>query len=242
MGQLLDDPRSTGFGLNLLSWIAIFSDSYTEALEYSEQSISLAVTPWDRTAATLGKGTALMALRRPQEAAEVLLEQRRRIKVDGDFYSAVPVDPMLGAYEVLLGNIAKGLHLIEEAISRLDKDGYQISANWFRLNLAEVYLEIIAGGEKPRFMVLLKNLPILLNVMFTASPRILALTARVLNFPNDPDSFPIGRSKMIIGLLYKVKKKRALAIQHLTEAHRIISQFGQTPMLARIDVALAELG
>ena len=30
--------------------------------------------------------------------------------------------------------------------------------------------------------------------------------------------------------------------QHLTKAHRIISQFGQTPMLARIDAALADLG
>ena len=47
---------------------------------------------------------------------------------------------------------------------------------------------------------------------------------------------------MILGLLYKTKKKRALALQHLTEAKRIISQFGQTPMLARIDAALAELG
>ena len=47
---------------------------------------------------------------------------------------------------------------------------------------------------------------------------------------------------MILGLLYKAKKKRALAVQHLTEAQRIISQFGQTPMLARIDAALAELG
>ena len=47
---------------------------------------------------------------------------------------------------------------------------------------------------------------------------------------------------MILGLLYKVKKKRALAIQHLSEARRITSQFGPSPMLARIDAALAELG
>jgi hypothetical protein len=33
-----------------------------------------------------------------------------------------------------------------------------------------------------------------------------------------------------------------LAPQHLTEAKRIISQFGQTPVLARIDAALADLG
>ena len=47
---------------------------------------------------------------------------------------------------------------------------------------------------------------------------------------------------MTLGLLYKIKKKRALALEHLTEARRILSQFGQTPMLARVDAALAELG
>lgn len=47
---------------------------------------------------------------------------------------------------------------------------------------------------------------------------------------------------MILGLLYKGRKKRALAIRHLTEADRIFSQFGQTPILARVHAALAELG
>jgi hypothetical protein len=47
---------------------------------------------------------------------------------------------------------------------------------------------------------------------------------------------------MILGLLYKTKKKRALALQHLAEANRILSQFGQTPILARVETALAELG
>ena len=52
----------------------------------------------------------------------------------------------------------------------------------------------------------------------------------------------MGRVQMILGLLYKVKKKRALAVEHLTEARRILSQFGQTPFLARVEAALAELG
>ena len=47
---------------------------------------------------------------------------------------------------------------------------------------------------------------------------------------------------MILGLLYKAKKKRDLAVQHLIKAKRILSHFGQTPMLARLDTALAELG
>jgi hypothetical protein len=51
-----------------------------------------------------------------------------------------------------------------------------------------------------------------------------------------------ARAKMILGLLYKAKKRRALAIEHLTEATRIFSQFGQTPILARVEAAIAELG
>jgi hypothetical protein len=57
----------------------------------------------------------------------------------------------------------------------------------------------------------------------------------------DPNGHFIGRCEMIMGLLYKTKKKGALAVQHLTEAKRIASQFGPTPMLARIDAELAEL-
>jgi hypothetical protein len=58
----------------------------------------------------------------------------------------------------------------------------------------------------------------------------------------DPAGFHIGRAQMILGLLYKIKKKRALALQHLTEAKRILSQFGQSPILARVETSLAELG
>jgi len=46
---------------------------------------------------------------------------------------------------------------------------------------------------------------------------------------------------MILGLLYKIKKKHTLATHHLTEARRILSEFGQSPMLARIETALAEI-
>jgi len=52
----------------------------------------------------------------------------------------------------------------------------------------------------------------------------------------------MGRAQMILGLLYKAKKKRALAVQHLTEAKRIFSQFGHTPVLARVETALTGLG
>ena len=72
--------------------------------------------------------------------------------------------------------------------------------------------------------------------------RIRALMAHVLANPRfNPDGHMPGRAEMILGLLYKTKNKREPAMQHLSEARRILSQFGQTPMLTRVESALAEL-
>jgi hypothetical protein len=77
-GRLLKDPRSTGLGLVLLSWIATLQESFDEALEYSEQSLVVAIAPWERNVANIGRGIALVLARRTEEGAEVLDEQCRR--------------------------------------------------------------------------------------------------------------------------------------------------------------------
>jgi hypothetical protein len=91
-------------------------------------------------------------------------------------------------------------------------------------------------------MFLIRNALTLVIVMSSAQKRIAALVARVRENPQfDPNGHFIGRCEMIMGRLYKTKKKGALALQHLREAKRIASQFGPTPMLARIEGELAEL-
>ena len=242
VGRLLNDPRSTGLGLALLTWIALLSDSYAEALEYSEQSLAVAVTPFDRACATDAKQCALVLLRRIDEGAKLIGEQRRRTVAKGDFYTLQSSDALLGVCEVLRGNVRDRIRIIEEAILKREQEGCRTVADWYRTNLCEVYLQIIAGKEKPPFSVLLKNLPILVKVTATASSRIPAMVTLILENPhNDPEGFHIGRAQMIFGLLYKSKKKPAVAVEHLTEARRIFSHFGQTPTLARVDAALAEL-
>jgi hypothetical protein len=244
VGRLLNDPRSTGFGLFLLSIIAVMSESYAEAIEYSEQSLAVAVTPMDRTICTPFKLSALVALRRTEEGAMLLEAYRRRCVADGDLLRLNSTDTIFGVCKILQGNIRDGLRLIEEAILRREKEGYRATADWDRLTLAAIYLQMIAGNEKPPPLpIVFRNLPIILRVMMTAHSRIPDLVKRVLANPHfDPAGHHIGRAQMILGLFYKVKKKRALALQHLTEAKRILSQFGQTPILARVDTALAELG
>jgi len=242
VGRRLDDPRSTGLGLCVLALIAFVSDAYAEALEYSEQSIALAVTPFERETALNIKGCVLILLRRTDEGLAVLEAFRRRCFADGDLYSLTTSDAILGVAKVIQGDIGEGIRLLEEAISKRESEGYRAAADWYRLFLGEVYLQITERNEKLPFTNLLRNFPILLWAMGTASRRIRTLMTHVMANPRfHPDGHVTGRAQMILGLLYKAKNKPAPATQHLTKARRILSQFEQTPMLARVDAALAEL-
>ena len=242
VGQQLGDPLSTGFGLWLLTLIALVSDSYAEALEYSEQSLAVALTPLDKNNAISGKACALILLQRTNEGATLLEKHRSDCAAIGDFYALNASDGILGVCKVLQGNFGQGIHWIEDAILRREKEGYRGVADWYRMTLSEVFLQIIAAKETPPLKTLLKNLPTLVKVMFTAYPRIVSLMTRVLDNPQfDPSGLHVGHAKMLLGLLYKSKKKHALAVKHLQDAKEILVQFGQTPILARVETALAEL-
>ncbi len=152
-------------------------------------------------------------------------------------------DVLWGVALLIRGEIGKGIRWIEQALLRLEERGYRPGADYFRMALCEIYLEIISGNGKASVGVIARNIITLIIIRFTVGKRIHGLIEAVRQNPQfDPNGFHIGRCEMILGLLYKTKKKRALAVQHLTEAKRFLSQFGQTPILARVDAALAELG
>jgi class 3 adenylate cyclase/tetratricopeptide (TPR) repeat protein len=243
VGQRLSDPRSTGQGLALLTWIALMSDSYAEAREYSEQSLAVAVTPLDRSYALSGMGNALVLLRQIEDGLK-LIEDNNRHNVDGGLlYVLAGSEGVIAIGRVLQGNIGEGIRLLEEAISRREKEGYRVAADWYRLFLVETYIQIMSRNEKLAPLSLLRNMPAILKVMITAASRISAVTDCVFNNPHfHPDGHFIGRGHLLLGLFFKVKKKGSPAVEHLNEAKRILSQFGQSPILARVETALAELG
>jgi hypothetical protein len=157
-------------------------------------------------------------------------------------YALAGTEGIYGVALVLHGDVSAGIRWIKQAIWRREQEGYLTLADWYRLFLCEVFLEIISGREKPPARVLARNMLTLVGVTFTAQKRICALVKQVRQNPQfDQNGHHIGRCEMILGLLFKAKKKRALAIQHLAEAKRIASQFGPSPMLAKIDAALADL-
>jgi hypothetical protein len=83
-----------------LTIIAMVFDSYAEALEYSEQASAVAVTPFDRIMARVGKGMALVLLRQTEEGANLLDEERRRCVADGYLYVLAATDGIIGVCRV----------------------------------------------------------------------------------------------------------------------------------------------
>jgi hypothetical protein len=242
VGQRMNDPRSVGFRMHLQSWIAIVSDDYSAALNFAEIGISNARTPFDREGARNAKIAALVLQKRP-EAFPMIQDFKDQCTANGWHWHTVSTDAIWAVALVVRGEIGKGIRWMLESIERRDREGYPIAADWYRLNLSEIYLEIISGRERPPASVLLRNALTLVPIMFTGQKRITALVAQVRRNPTlDPNGHFIGRSEMILGLLHKAKKNHRLATKHLTGAKRILSQFGQTPILARVETALAELG
>lgn len=242
VGRRLGDPRSTGQGLALLTWIALMSDSYAEAREYSEQSLTVAITPLDRSYALSGMGNALVLLRRMEDGLK-LIEDNNRHNVDGGLlYVLAGSEGVIAISKVLQGNIGEGIRLLEEAISRREKEGYRVAADWYRLFLVETYVQILSRDEKLSPLSLFRNMPAILKVMIVAASRISAATESVFNNPHFyPDGYFIGRGHLLLGLFYKTKNKPLRAVKHLIEAKRILSQFGHSPLLARVETALAEV-
>jgi tetratricopeptide (TPR) repeat protein len=241
-GRSVNDPRSTGTGLVLLSLIALASDAYADAFEYSERALEVAITPLDRSTALVSKIVALILLRRVEDGKNRLREFHREASTSGLLLFLANSEFMIGLCDALEGNLATGVRQIEDAIRRQTDEGNERVADWIRLYLSEVYLQILAGEEKPSLAILISNLPFLLKTMIFAPSRIRALMERVLkNSHFDTEGHYIGRARMILGMLYKIKRNKMLAVQHLAEAQRILGQFGETPILARVETALSEL-
>jgi hypothetical protein len=240
IGQDSNDPRSVGFGLNCLAWIENTVQNYQQALRYSEETLEVAVTTWDRMAATYARAFALVMLRKPEAIA--ILDVVRQDPANT--FVLWLLDLAYAFSLVLQGQIAKSIRWLKRGILEREKEGFQLRAEFFRILLCQVYLEIIEGNEKPPFSVLMQNLPTLLWVKILGPSRIRASLNRirpVFLTHHGPDSFWFASCEMILGLLDRTQRRREPALKHLTEAKRILSQLGPTPLLARVETALAGL-
>jgi len=240
-GESRKDPRCTGYGIAMQALIGMASDDHETALRLSEEALKVSRAEFERAIAGATRHVAIVALQVPGAA-----EQTRRWIEDCEdrgwiLFGSAP-DMMLGVAHVMAGRIDEGLAHMHDTIARREAEGYQTTADWNRLFLAEVYLEILSGNGEVSPGVVLRNIRSLSGVLVFGAKRIEALIERVRANPHfDPDGFHIARAEMILGLLHKVKKRDAPAWRHLAKARSIVQQEGASPLLKRIDSALEGL-
>lgn len=241
-GVSMNDPRSLGYATALKALIAMLSDDHARALEMSEQAIDVSHAEFERASAAAARSAALVPLERPDAIDEVKDFVAKCEDAGWAMFLSGP-DMMLGVALTMQGRIDEGLRHMEEAISRREQEGYHIAADWYRLFLGELYLGILSGEGEASIGLLLRNFRSLGWVFLFGASRIVWLIEKACANPQfDRNGFYFARGEMILGLLYKLKKKNSVAIGHLREARRIVEQIGPSPFLNRIDVALAELG
>ena len=243
IGHNLNDPRPIGMGMGILGWIALTSDDYEKALHCANECLRVAHTPQERMNALGVRGAALTLLKRLDEG-QVALSNIRTLLTDLNWrYELLLTEPAFGVMAVLRGNLAKGVRIVERSIVAAQLKGWRSAEEWAKLFLCEIYLEVMVPKEKPSITFLLKNIFMLVKIVLVGRSAIEALISQIQGNPQfDPNGHHIGRTEMILGMLYKARKKHEIAAEHLTKAKRIFSQFGQTPLLARVETALTGLG
>jgi hypothetical protein len=241
IGRTLDDPRSISWAMLLKALIAGWTGGFEESRECAEIGVSMARAPTDVILNEIHLMWALLASGRP-EALPKLEEFRRRRKDDGSLLVLALTDGVWGVALAIQGKLAASLRWIEASIARADNDGPELGA-WLRVMLCEVLLQVVSAKDRPSLAFLARNLGPILRIALTVESHTTALVGQIRQSPMFvPGGIFDCHSTMILGLLYKARKKRALAVEHLTEARRIAAQFGPTAMRARIEAALAELG
>lgn len=240
-GLSTNDPRGHGYGLAMKALIAMTTDDFEQALDMAEQAQDVSRAEIEKTIASTARKSVLVPLGRTGAEAEVAnwltyCEERR--------WSLFIVGPecWMGVALVSSGRIDAGLAAIEAAIAHREAEGFMAAADWSRLYLCEVYLAILSGEGSTTLGTLVRNFRSLAKVRLFGAGRIAALVAQVRsNRQFDINGHYMARAAMVLGLLYKTKKSKARAIEQLTEARRIFKAAGPSAILARIEVALAEV-
>ncbi|WP_162789178.1 MULTISPECIES: ATP-binding protein [Sphingomonas] len=236
-----NDPRALGYGTAMRALIASIADDYAQALALAERAMEVSRARFEQIIASAARCGAIVPLGEPG-ATEQVEEHLALCRRNGwTMFEAGP-ELMLGVAQVMAGQIGAGLAHIEGRIARYEAEGFRIAADWGRLYLCEVYLAILSGKGGASVGVLLRNGRSLAGVFLRGAGRIEQLIAQVRANPQmDPEGHNAGRAEMVLGLLYQLKRRPALAERHLREAKRLIEASGASPLLDRVETALAAL-
>jgi hypothetical protein len=236
------DPRALGLGLWSLGWVEIVDEQFADALAHGEEGEKVAVLPLDRLVSAQVKGIALVGLGQVDAGSLILTELREQFIKNDWRYNVYGTDLILGLALIVQAKLAKGVSQIRRYIGETERQGYRAVADWARILLAEVYLQLLTGKEKPGIRVLLPNLVFLIRTLpFAAQMALRLLSQASANQQFGKSTTMAARISFGIGLVCKIKKRGKEARVHFDQARKIAEPLQAAALLMKIDTALAEL-
>jgi hypothetical protein len=241
IGRRLDDPRALSFGLWLMGYAAVVLDDHPAALRYAEESLDGVKTPFDRNGATSVKAIALVMLRRLDEGGPILQQCRQDNTASGQHYQNVGLDAFWGVVLVLRGSFGAGIRQIKKIIAEQELKGYQAAADWHRMTLSEIYLEILEAKQAPALNVLIRNLAAIVRLKLFGLREIDQMMKVALANPQfAPESSAHSKMNFTLGRRARLAGDRVRAKMHLEKARKIACQYGDTPLLRKIEAQMVD--
>lgn len=240
-GQERNDPRAISQANLMLAYTDMFGDDPIAAIAHAQECMGIAVTPNERLQAAVVKATAEILLGRAREGLTELNAANSELEKGGSLF-LMHYAPR-GIALAMTGRISEGIRVIEQEIAKSEAIGDQTRAAWSRIILAEVYIQILSGKEKPTLGVLLRNLSTIVSVLIFGANRARALLKEAAEVTMLSErGVHIARINYDLGVLAAISKRREEARRHFAQARAGAENQGANKLLQRIDAALAQLG
>jgi hypothetical protein len=242
-GRHRQDHRAQGMALWVLGLADIVAGDYASAFSHGEERAKTALAPFDQHLGELVVGFAQVLLGRAQEGSETLQHHRQVALANDWHYNAMASETPLAVASLLRGDIRDRVRRLEAIVrDRETKYGYQAFADWTRMILAEVYIDLLQGTRKLAIGVVLKNLFFLLYARRVAPKRAELLLRTALRNSQLSDRGVLrARLDFNLGRLYQTTGRVDLARPHFDSARRAALAQEATSLIDKIDEALRSL-
>ena len=157
-----DHPWPRLMALDILSSCDNFAGDHEEALKKTDECLRLVSDPIAVQMTKARKAAALTGLGRLSEAYEILEELRGNFNEGKVFLFLAVIDPQIGVVQVLNGNIAKGVRLIEESKKCVAAWGFDNVTGIADYFLGQIFYRMAYGGTTPPVGAVMRNIGFLL--------------------------------------------------------------------------------
>ncbi len=200
----------------------------------------MAIAPFDRLQGEIIKTIAAILSGRAREGLPKLEALNVEFQRLGALYSVLESPHGIALIET--GRVAEGVRLIERTIAARDASGDRTQAGFARILLAEVYIQILAGGRKAAVSAIIKISRPWRQRGFaarTAPARFWKLRRHTQQFSRH--GAVLARIDFDRGQLFAMRGKRSQARACFERARGIASAQGLDALRQRSEAALAGL-